>query len=222
MDIVLIAIMVLVLYLLIFPEREEVKHVTLNNYTTDTIHNHYHYKINPIDTNGIVVKPRIVVNFPKNDLQGIQIQLQDSLLKVIDSLTKTIVMINQDYLKQYPTSSKLIFGKFTQDSLQLDLLGISGDISSLHYPVNYSEFTYTYVDGKLKAQTRAKDINGKPPKLTQGLVAYAGYDIISKTPFNSIYYNLEFKKFNLGIEPKIYLRSQPQFFVEGKLGYRIK
>lgn len=197
------------------------KSTIINNYKTDTINNHFSYAAPSIP--GITVTPHLYMTYPPSNTDGISLQLHDSLLEVIDSLNKKLVVIDDDYIKLYPEANKFIHGKFTQDSIQLDLLGIQGNIFTLRYPVSYGAYQYSYdVSGKLQA-TPTKGLE-KPPgnKLTSRLLVYGGYDPIWKAPLSSIQYNVEFKKINATIEPTIYLQQIPKFYLQGKLGYRIK
>jgi hypothetical protein len=129
--------------------------------------------------------------------------------------------INLEYLKQHPKASKLLSGKFTQDSLSLDLLNTQGSIESLRYPVSYSAFQYEYVEGTL----RANPVKGKhkpPSKFTTRILAYGGYDPIWRSPLISGEYNVEYGRVNIKAEPIFYLNQNPKMFLQGKLGYRFK
>jgi hypothetical protein len=107
------------------------------------------------------------------------LQLLDSALKVIDTLTKRDFTIKKEYITQYPTSNKLIRGKFTKDSLQLDLLGIDGKLKTEYYPADYSHFDYYYQNNSLRASeriTRTTQIKSKRAPIFRYDGMYINYE----------------------------------------------
>src|SRR5690606_30578101 len=218
-DIVTLILLAFICYTVFFtiPHTQKIKE--LNNYKTDSIKVLIDYKVP--ETKGVIVNPKIVIQYPKEDLGHRYLKVTDSLISVIDSLTQSITSVNPDYLKNHPSSSKILYGQFTEDTLQLDLLKINGEIESLRYPVNYLSYFYEYSEGNFKANP-IKGHKKPPPKLTSKLYFNGGYDITGKTPISSLEYNLEYQRLNGTLEPILYINRDPKFLFQAKIGYRIK
>lgn len=219
-EILLVVMLGVIIWLAWGNQKQTNHHTIINNYRSDSLNSKKPYVEHKEDKKDIVINPRIVVNYPPVDLSAIKIEITDSLMKVFDSLHQKITMVNSSYLKQFPEASKLVYGKFTGDSLQLDLLGINGKIFTSSYPVNYLEYTYTYQNGKLRAEKVGKFKN--IGKLESKLTLFAGYDVFYKAPLGTIEYNAEFRRVNGQIESGMIFQQKPQLFLQGKLGYRIR
>lgn len=168
------------------------------------------------------VKPKIVIQWKTPEKEFITIECDnDSLLKLVDSLGIELASVNKSFLTQFPNSSKLIGGTFELDTFKLDLLDISGNITTQIFPVNYNRFKYTYTNNKLGAD-KVKDTGKNKRKLHHSLYVNAGYDIINNMPIISSDYYIRYKKLQLDIEPRLTIESQPQLQLIGKLGILLK
>lgn len=189
----------------------------INNYITDTIQSSIPHQEVIKPTYEITVRPRIVVNYPPGNTQGVKLVMSDSLLKVIDSLNKKITLINTEYIKQYPSSPKIVYGKFTRDSLQMDLLETTGLIHSLRYPVNYTGYEYQLINSELQAKKLKKGILKPPATVT----IFGGYSILTKNPLASVQYQKSLGKIVLSGEMGSLIRTQPELFIHGKIGINL-
>jgi hypothetical protein len=187
-------------------------------FTTDTLKVQYQY-ILPAPSKK-EVPPLKVIQYtdpPAKEYHYKTIVLNDSLLKVIDSLEKEIIVINERYLKIFPKAHKLIHGKFSGDSLRLDVLDIEGHLSTIIYGVNYDRFTYQWRDNELKADP----LRGNT-RINSSLYGYGGYDVtLSSFVLGgdySVYRN------NWRLKANIFgtIEKTPQASVQVNLGYRIR
>lgn len=94
------------------------------------------------DTIPIPIYDTIKVVMSSDDKQHDTLKLykHDTLLKVISSA----------FLVNYRDAKKLVFGKFTVNSLQLDLYGTDGKMQSKIYGLNYDRYRYEFNGTELK------------------------------------------------------------------------
>lgn len=169
-----------------------------------------------------IVPPATVYEYPDEIYQEPQVvlTLNDSLLQVIDSLSKRIVDINPIYLKRHPEAPKLLYGVFTSDSLTLDLLDITGGINRFQYGVNYERFHYQWVNGELRADKIP--FNTFKRKFSFDAYANAGYDWISSKPLLGTDASLNWGKFKLKGQSWVTIENQPKFNLQTTLGFKIR
>lgn len=103
------------------------------------------------------------------------IDFQNKVLAYMDSTKGTRTEIRTAYITQFPTADKLIAGKFHQDSINLTVLGINGQIRQDKFPVNYSKFNYDYYDNSMHvSENRTRNALSKQNK---SLFTYNGTNI---------------------------------------------
>lgn len=167
------------------------------------------------------VPPKVVINYTPAE-NGNFINFTDSVLRVLDSMGKSIANIDPNYLKQYPLSPKILKGFFDSDSLSLDLLNIDGKISTLGYTVNYDRFEYQFLNGQLSAKEVMKPkINSKPQSFSGGLYLNAGYSWLDKNPNIGINHQFNFKRLQLSNEALLFINQNPKLYLTTKAGYKI-
>src|SRR5690606_20634082 len=120
-------------------------------FKTDTIHVEIDYDKLPKPEFKYVVPPAKVYNYPIPKTPGVEVEVDEQYIRIIDSLQNEITKIHKLYLTYEPRSSKLLWGSFTRDSLRVDLLDITGNIQTLSYGVNYNRFSYQWREGHLEA-----------------------------------------------------------------------
>lgn len=169
------------------------------------------------------VPPAFVFDYSKipPSVDYTRIVMNDSLLQVIDSLKRKLTTININYLKIEPTKPKLLYGEFEFDSLRLDLLGIDGHINSQRYSTNYLKFNYQWKDGELRATALKRELL-KPKLITQGSYAFGGYDLTNKAFILGADYSLYMKRLRFSADSWVTLENQPNFFFQGKVGYKLR
>ncbi len=162
------------------------------------------------------VPPKFVLNYLDSSVNYIQVQANDSLVRVIDSLQNRITQINIDFLKRYPEASKLIYAEFRNDSLRLDMLNIQGKINTELYSLNYNRFTYQYRDNQLRSEKL-------PFKKYQFLsYIYGGYDIAQTTPIIGLDYSVLRDRYRLSGFSNFYIRENPQLTAGITFGYKLR
>lgn len=186
-------------------------------FKTDTVYVEVDYSKLPKPTFTYQVPPNKVYTYPQEQVNHISIILSDSLIQVIDSLENKITQLSSDYLKLYPSASKLIYAQFSSDSLNLDLLSIDGRMRSHVYPWDLSQFKYQWINGEMRAQS----IKYKQP-LRSEFFGYGGYEIAFKAPIMGIDYSVYKGSFRLRAQTQISLEQKPELSLNGTIGIKIK
>lgn len=191
------------------------------NFKTDSVTVHVDYTKLPKPIYKFTVPPAVSFDYTKipASVYSTKITMDDSLLRVIDTLKKQMTVINQNYLKIEPTKPKLLYGEFKPDSLRLDLLGIDGKIRSNRYGVNYQRFRYQWVDGELKADP-IKGIKLKP--FTTALYAYTGYDLTNSSALLGTDYSLYYRRIRVSADSWVTIKQQPDFYLRGTIGLKFR
>lgn len=186
-------------------------------FKTDTVHVAVDYEKLPKPTFSYSVPPAKVYTYNNPQVNHISVNLNDSLISVIDSLENTITSIHTAYLKLYPSASKFIYGSFTIDSMNLDLLSIDGKIRSHSYPWDLKRFKYQWVEGAL----RASKVDA-PKDIIYDIWGSAGYDISFKAPVVGVDASLYRDHWRLRGNSFMTLRSKPEFSLNATIGYKIR
>ena len=189
------------------------------NFKTDSIKVEIDYSKLPKPTFTYNVPPAKVIEYQVPSTNGISLKYQDSLIQVIDSLKDQIFTINALYLKLYPHASKLIYGEFKGDSLQLDFLNTEGRLLTSKVAVNYAKFQYQYKDGNFRAQEVRTAVSSKG--LHGALFGYAGYNVISTSPLIGADYSITKGKLRLGANSFLTIETEPKFYLMGTAGFRL-
>lgn len=223
--IIIIIILGLLLWFIFFkaPKREQElrQYWEAKDFKTDTVHVDVDYTKLPRPEYKNYVPPAVVVEYKAPAINNqISVNLDDSLIQVIDSLQNTITNIHQAYLQLYPQASKLIYGNFSQDTLKLDVLLTSGRIQSQVYPVDYARFRYQYINNEFQAhryetRTHKESLHGV-------LYGYAGYGFARNwSPLIGLDYSLYKGRLRAGVNGLITLHQDPQPIFMGTIGYRL-
>lgn len=195
------------------------------NFKTDTIVIKEPYAVKG-DSFPYKVAPKIVYRYLPSIDNGYKVKCSsDSLLSIIDSLGKQITSINKKYLTLFTEANKLIYGKFRSDSIRFDFLKTDGNIFSEIYLTNYQKFEYEYRENQFRAKELPEPLlptNLPKQKINQSLYASGGYEVFGKTPTISLDYYLRYKKFQLTVEPMVFLKSNPSLMLNTKLGIKLK
>jgi hypothetical protein len=190
------------------------------DFKTDTVHVDVDYSKLPKPSFKFDVPPNKVINYQAPEVNPyIRIDLNDSLIRVIDSLKGAITEISLLYLKLYPEAHKLIYAEFTQDTFKLDLLSTTGRIFTQVYPVDYARFQYQYKDNKVSATEVRKKASKQD--MHGALFGYAGYGVTSTSPIIGLDYFVYKGKFRLGGSSFITVEQEPQFILNGTIGYKL-
>lgn len=169
------------------------------------------------------VPPIQVRNYYRKDstiIYNTHLDLNDSLLNVIDSLEGSITSIHLDYIKLYPTANKLINGYFDNDSITFDFLKVDGNISTEVYPINYTRYRYQYTSNGF----RADPIKNKAqrPFRTGSVSILGGYSFIPATPFMGVDAGTNLsKKLGIGFRTSFTIEETPQLRLGVNLNYKL-
>jgi len=193
------------------------------NFKTDTIKVDKPYAVKG-DSFPYKVPPLIIIKYEKDTSNKNSIKcINDSLIKVIDSLGNQLSQINKSFLTQFPNSYKLIGGFFSLDTLKLDLLDVTGNISTQFYPVDYQNYDYQWYNDKMRAREISYISSSGQSKQKQfSLYGNVGYGLLSKKPMLSMSGDYSIKRFKLSAEPSISIQQNPELNVDLKLGYKIR
>ena len=209
-------------------KKEVLEYWEVGGFKTDTQYVDVPYEviIEKIDTFEKIVPPIMVIKFRDAKDDGSVIDCQDdSLIAVIDSLGNKIKSIDKHFLTRFPNSFKLIYGLFTKDSLNLNVLKPNGDIYSLIYGVNYNRFKYQWINNEIRAEELDKVLSNSSTKqkrkFTHGFYLSPGYDILDKNLTTSLNYILQYKRFRGDIEGRISIETQPTLMLHGKIGIKL-
>lgn len=175
--------------------------------------------------NVITIPPHTVIQYLDNPNPNKVKCENDSLIRIIDSLGKSLALLNAKYLTQFSNSSKLVGGLFKLDTLKLDLLKTDGNIETQIYPTNYLKYSYLWKNDQL----HANPINSSTivpektrEKLNQAFYVSGGYNFLNNKPLISADYYIRYRKFQLNVEPQITIEQNPTLELNGKIGYRLK
>lgn len=225
---VLLQVIILLLLYIFFVKPHSQTEANLKEYwenkkfKTDSVKVDVDYTKLPQPTFKYQVPPAFVFDYTKipPSVNSTHIVVKnDSLLQVIDSLTKQVTAISALYLKLYPGNPKLLYGEFSPDSARFDLLSIDGKIRSNRYAVNYLKFTYQWNDGNLKANP-IKEKFGK--NWSHGAYAYGGWDFMGGVPNLGADYSIKYRKIRLSAESWVTLEKEPKFTARATAGIRLK
>lgn len=202
---------------------EELKEYWENkDFKTDTVIVEIDYTKLPIPTYEFeYIPPAVVVDYTAPPITNhVSLNLNDSLITVIDSLQNRIFEISAAYLKLYPNAYKLIYAEFTADSLRFDVLATTGRISSQRFAVNYERFGYAWKDNVLQAQPKAG--NSLSKSMYGILYGYTGYEAVnSRSPILGADYSLYWNKLRFEANTYVTLESEPNLFLGGTLGIQL-
>lgn len=105
------------------------------------------------------------------------------------------------FLMRYPKNPKLIYGRFGNDTLQLDLLNPDGQLTKdLHTNLDFSKYTYHWLNGTL---SKTPNSNYSPLNKTLGKLdrmiksesnLYLTYNPLNKSPQIAIDYSIMYKR----------------------------
>lgn len=219
-DLIFLILILIALYLIFFrPEKPTKEYWENSNFKTDTVIVSFDYSKVKMPDFKFNVPPVKIIQYQTTPAPHVSITMDDSLITVIDSLTNKITTINALYLKLYPDAPKLIYGNFTADTIQVDLLDKSGSISTSKVAVNYARFQYQFKDNTFRAQELrqnplSKDLRGV-------LFGYAGYDLISTSPIVGADYSIFKGRFRLQANSLITIQQQPTGYIGGTIGFKL-
>jgi hypothetical protein len=175
----------------------------------------------PTPTYENVVPPVSVIEYKAPAISNkISVNLDDSLIHVIDSLKNHIYTINALYLKLYPEAPKLIYGEFQKDSLKFDILTTAGTINRVQVATNFDRFKYQYRDNVF----RADEIKQSPSKkgLHGNLYGFTGYEFTRGTALLGLEQSLELSgRFQLKGNTFLTIEKEPQFRLMGVVEYKL-
>lgn len=191
-----------------------------SNFKTDTIIHKIPYSL-PSQNLYHIIPPKSVLVYYHDTLK-LSVNC-DSLIKLIDSLGNVVKVINKSYLSLFPDNPKLLYGKFTSDTLRLDLLKTNGDIYSDIFLVDYSRFKYQWIDGKISTREIPKVLSSpKKSLLVNQIFLYGGYSINQKYPIIGGSYLFGINRFVLAGEINLPIQKIQNPEILGKVGYLIR
>jgi len=165
------------------------------------------------------IPPAVNIQYIDSTKHVYHIDLNDSLVRVIDSLTNTITNISKDYLAKYPTAPKFIYMELSSDSLTLDLLSTSGQISRDIYYINLLKYAYQWN----QAVASVKELDGRViPNKTRHYYTGIGLNTLAMSPVVELRYEQTLGK-KLKISSTVYgdYRNQQALWFNS-LTYQIK
>jgi hypothetical protein len=195
---------VIIILLLVF-KRLEISDNVLNsalNKHTDSLIAAIAYKIPKIQ--GSESKPTTVIRYtPPISTNTLSL---DSVLRVVDSLNKRIAEINPVFITYEPQKPKLLYAKFTDKSIALDLLRVDGSIYRDNFNVDYTKYDYEWQGTNLVASGRKYSLK-TPQKIT--LWSHLKYEILQGEPEVGLEVRLNlFKHLELAGQTSFYYTSK--------------
>lgn len=190
------------------------------NYKTDTIIQKIPFQV--LDTLIEYAPPKTIIQYvDTGSYKYITVEKVDSNLIVqIEKLNKEIT-IHENYLKKYPTASKLVELKLDYSTLSLTLLDIDAKIKTSIYPIDLQHYKLQYINDSL----RFKDIIiDKPkPKIKFNGDIYTGimYEFLSRTPLANVSYVTKYRNILFQLDPAISIETTPKLYIYLKAQYKI-
>lgn len=107
--------------------------------------------------------------------------------------------IDHSFLTYEPGAPKLLKGAFVSTGFKLDLLDTSGNLYTVNYPTDYSQYNYYYDRGTVLVDKLKKvpDLPNPKRNFSTSSNLYLTYELTSKTPMASVDYSLNFKRVGL-------------------------
>ena len=198
---IILCVLVIILCLLLFNRKFIDSGVDRTEYVTDTFIVERPYKV-PVPYKD-TAKPRVVIGWLSPKSNDSLILINDSLIRLLDSLGNLKYDINGDFLKLYPTSPKLISLELDIDTLSITTMGIQANVSTNKYPLWLLSEKYLWIDGTLTYK--------KVPHKNTPIKPY----------YLSLYPNYSFYDKSLGIDARIGTNLLKWIQVEGTTGYTI-
>jgi hypothetical protein len=178
-----------------------------------------------VDTFKEKVKSATILNYITQIIPPTLVgKLNDSLVRVIDSLTHKQSLYDIRFLTQYPNQSKLLEGLFTKDSLTLSLLNPEGKIQTKNFGVNYQSFNYQYLNGELRAnKLPASSVlsNNNNQQRNHNFYVSLGYESLLSSGITSLDYQFLHKRIKIETSANILIYPKKDVFLIGKIGYRL-
>ena len=213
LDFVLKLLVVVGLFILIFKQKPS---VTSTEYTPrDTVITNVSFTMPK--QQGPTIQPYTVKVYPSVTIPSTSVVVNDSLIKVIDSLKNQVEVLSINFLKRFPDKPKLITGSFSRDTITLSLLRTDGNLYEDSYPVNFSKYTYQYGD---KGLTKRRNKFKWKDLLTTNVYGGLGYSI-QNSEFLYLKTNYDISSFNTSVRIAKPL-TKDYFDIEGTIGIKLK
>jgi len=136
---------------------------------------------------------------------------------------KEEVLVNSDFILNYPESPKLISLNLIKDSLSISLYSPDNLVKTSTYPLYLQNYGYRYINNQMEIyDIKAEPIALVKPKMRwDNLYLNAGYDIYSKSVTSGLEYNLSPGRFKFDLNLDVLMLQQPELNLTAKLGYRL-
>jgi len=199
------------------------------NYTTDTTYASKQYKklfdrLEDLEEEVTKTPPRDVIYFPTPDPEEVTIEkVPDSILVYIEELEDSLrIAISDKFIKNYPTSSKLIDFELGHGEFNITTLNTNGETKSETTPLDLHVYQYFWNDNNLFRKEREKPYQPDKTNVWNQLYLNGGYDFFNQAPKAGLDYSIKLGRFRLMGEANT-LFYPGDLKLEGtvKLGYRL-
>lgn len=197
--------------------------VTAYKYKTSYKYKDEYFRLKDSLKNLKPIPPKVVEKYisPKPIIVD-SVKIINGYLKLHPQKEKEI-LVNSDFIINYPKSPKLLEMKLSQDSLSMALYKTDNTIERENYPLYLGSYKYTWVDGILNIE----DIPQKEVKKTKTKVKWnslylnGGYDVYNQVPTSGFEYNLILGRVKLDLNSEVLIMQQPELNLNAKIGYRL-
>jgi hypothetical protein len=190
------------------------------NYETDSIYYDRYFTL--LDSvKGIKTKPHIVIKWKTPDLRIDTIyRIPGNVIIKLDSLEK-LVIYNDNFLSNFPDNPKLLKLRLTIDSLNITKLNPDGNIFEDRIPLSLYSFDYEWQNRFYRIPVKYRKPDDYSSLLNNYYINAEINPMISVKPFIGLEYNKHWRRFKIDINTSIEIDKNPNFILQGKLGYRL-
>lgn len=183
------------------------------------------YNLPKVPDLAINIPPKVIIRYiDTSKASNNELYVDTSkFVYVIDSLGQLLAKYHSDFLESYVSSSKLLGGYFTKDTLALDLMKSSGDISGKIYLVDYNKYRYYIREDSFYVEELKNSTTQKKRKIpiTHGAYVNTGYSAFPQGPLASLDYQVNVGRVRLTAEVGTIISNNPSAIVLGKVGFRL-
>lgn len=189
-------------------------------YKTDAIYGDQPFK--PSTNIKEKTKPLILIEWKKVRVPYKVEVIPDSLKLLIRNLEDSLasIIIDKEFLTNFPKASKLINFDLFHDTLNITLMGIDGKTKSHIYPMDFHNYKYQWYDNELhhkESKYKDKKDNAK----FKQLYLDGGYDFFNQSPLLDMNYQINMGRLRLTASSGMYINSNPQLNAQLKMGIRL-
>lgn len=180
-----------------------------------------------IDSKGTIEKkPEIVIKYIEKPIlvPDLRYEVINDTIK-FKSKDSFFLRIPIKPLSLFPKSPQLVYGKFTHDSIRMDIMKLSGDLLTYTYTPDFINNRYEFIEGEMRI---SKNLNPQIITIPKARKFYTESNLwVSTNPLNknwrfSLDYSAMFKRVGLFGLIEFNTVSTPQHQLHGGIRIKIK